>query len=362
MNLILHTAKKLRTGNFKTVLGFSFLVLFLLGHHSKIIAQVKKPDQTQLSDSKIINCIYENGFFIFNEQRIDLQDAKKDYYEIKSAELLKKNGIKAISIQGRGHDAPFDDKNKKFLDIEENNTIAIYTNTGINSTVLRSKARAENYFKYKITSKTSDPELKTYKKELKDKHNINFDYNNITRNSEGRITGLKLSFEDKNNETQGQIFKQGTQAIEPLNFLRTRGKIRFETMNNLVLHKVQKGGADFQENPPTARDTISQNKKGLLSSSNENKTYNTSFSYSLLLRKTSTEEDLQNCKKFFEKKNVRFSYTGVKRNVDGDIIKINLSLAKGKNSQSNSAIENNLGIPDIKIGVRNDNSLFIESQ
>jgi len=72
-------------------------------------------------------------------------------------------------------------------------------------------------FKIKITKNTSDVELKKIKKELKDKHEIDFSYN-TSRNDNGEIISLSIQYSSKTGS--GNMSVNGDDTIEDVIFYR----------------------------------------------------------------------------------------------------------------------------------------------
>lgn len=77
-----------------------------------------------------------------------------------------------------------------------------------------------------ITKKTTDAELKSKTKKLKEEHDVKLKYSRVKRNSNGEITGIKLEYKDKDgNKGVSQV--NGDEPIAPIQFYKTDNKIGF---------------------------------------------------------------------------------------------------------------------------------------
>lgn len=77
-----------------------------------------------------------------------------------------------------------------------------------------------------ITKKTTDAELKSKAKKLKEEHDVKLKYSKIKRNSNGEITGIKLEYKDKDGN-KGVTQVNDDKPIAPIQFYKTDTKIGF---------------------------------------------------------------------------------------------------------------------------------------
>jgi hypothetical protein len=216
--LMLHKEKSNLTTGLKAFLILPFLALFLFGFQIKTIAQVKQ-NQQEPTNSEITKNLEEDGFFIFNGERIDLKNADEDYYEIKSVELIEKNKNAVVAITGSILDSLiFTNYNSKILGVKGRKNFALYQKANSNTNFPALPKLPASTFFYTITAETTDAKLASIKKELFERHIISFDLGSVKRNSEGKITDIKLVYAEKKDKENGVMEVKGkSSGIEPIN-------------------------------------------------------------------------------------------------------------------------------------------------
>lgn len=102
---------------------------------------------------------------------------------------------------------------------------------------------------FKIPNTTKQEQLDRYSKKLQ-KYKVQLDFENVTRNNDGIITGITANFLDKNNNSSGSISQQKNEGVEGFGFYynEKKGSGFSKLSNNLKggFHKILTG---IQENP-----------------------------------------------------------------------------------------------------------------
>lgn len=271
--LMLHQSKSHWKNSLKALLILPILGFFLMGFQVKTVAKVKPVEPLETVDpvksvepvepidpvkpadsvksvvpaknnpssekdsqttSEISEIIIKDNYFIFNGQKLSLDDAKGSAYQINTLNVTKKSGQDVVSIQGVR--LKMDDydylKKGRFLVIEKDKKPMLVTSSGIiyteSSSSEKTETKPKTIFSYKITKNTTKAELKAYKKELETKYDITFNYKNLNYNDEGKLIGLKLSFKDNKTKNKGGYNTQSTTPINTILFTKSDDEIGFK--------------------------------------------------------------------------------------------------------------------------------------
>lgn len=97
--------------------------------------------------------------------------------------------------------------------------IFIVTILVFNTTFSQSKVVSESLDKIKLifTAESKDENIKKTQERLKNDNNVDLEVKNVTRNKDGKITGLEISFNDNNGNSGSKKIK-GTEPIKPISF------------------------------------------------------------------------------------------------------------------------------------------------
>lgn len=82
---------------------------------------------------------------------------------------------------------------------------------------------------------TSDAEMKRDAQLAKEKYGVTLKYSKVKRNAQGEITGIKVTFKDKDGNT-GTTQYDGKEPIKPIHFYKTPTKIGFGNNNNVLVY------------------------------------------------------------------------------------------------------------------------------
>lgn len=98
------------------------------------------------------------------------------------------------------------------------------------------KTKSSNETVYVTTNKnSSDAEMKKDAQMVKEKYGITLKFSKVKRNSNGEITGIKVTYKDKDGNTGTTQF-DGKEPIKPIYFYKTPNKIGFGKNNNVMVY------------------------------------------------------------------------------------------------------------------------------
>jgi bla regulator protein BlaR1 len=263
-----------------------------------------------------------------------------------------------------------------------------------------------------ITKNTTKAELELYKKELKEEHNIDFNYSKLKFNSKGEISSIAIEFSD-NKGSHGNYHVEEDDAINDFYFfvsedgrsgfaregsedrmverakaIKERMDKRVEKLEEIKVQRLEKRKemidkrrakteqlAEKEKRLVVRQNRLAERSKELedrsyaIAYSNDNEVddevvYVTSghgqSSYSssgsktnVVVKKSTTDTQLAAIKEKLAAKGITFTYRNVKRNEEGEITAIKLRLKDGEGSESFSNVksDDNEPISTIRLSI-----------
>lgn len=252
-------------------------------------------------------------------------------------------------------------------------------------------AEKSNSVQVLIQKNTTEKSLQEIKQLLKKENQIAFDYSNLKFDAEDNLTQIEMNFTDNKGKdyhyvilgdkpipeiqlivseefTGFKTFATDDYSIDRKSAIIINGKPDsdiekvLEEVLFVAQNKTKKANQSDKESTKEKSKTSSliksvnviKNKGGglILINDQEKTTKKTAQKNIFAIDKHTTDQDLEEIKKYFTDQNIDFSYRVAQRNKNGEITKIKIKVKDGKGKNSSTAYQNNQGIDSFKVGLK----------
>lgn len=252
--------------------------------------------------------------------------------------------------------------------------------------------------KVKIHKLTTEKSLKKIQQLLKKMNEIEFNYSNLKFDKGKNLTQIEMSITDQKGEDYHYSIL-GNNPIPTIQVIVSKDFTGFKTFTNKnksinrnsaviingkpdqhideelgeILRSVEKRKNNLKNEQAKAKDliksvnVIKNEDSGLIiindqvqpesleqDESQEKPQKEISVKMTFKIEANTTNEELENIKRYFAKENFDFSYRVPRRNKKGEITKIKIKVEDGKGKKSSTAYQNNHGIDSFTIGIKHD--------
>tara|TARA_R100000935_G_scaffold58576_1_gene96320 strand:+ start:9347 stop:11686 length:2340 start_codon:yes stop_codon:yes gene_type:complete len=238
----------------------------------------------------------------------------------------------------------------------------------------------------KITKNTTKDELEVHKKELKELHDVDFNYSSIAFNNKGEITSISITYSGHGNNGTYTITSDDGEPIDDFYFymdtekgvsgvgskekelqmeqrmaMMEQRRARMETRKEVLRNssEIRKELLEERrENMSEVRSELAETRKELRkeaeemrkaeaeiarTSSRMNTNSNGTVSNRIIITKNTTDAQLKTMKAALLERGVDFNYKRVKRNSNGEITSIIAKFDNGKGSKVSKSIQTDDG-------------------